>query len=153
LALVRAGLRRHDRIVTPAAAARIEQQGRAHREASAPVAPTSSQNGLVAPAKALRLLCMLWDGLEELHRITTDDPTRRALIAAHRAALVEMASTVSDRLIDELLELGFAPLEPDATVDEIRVAQAQLFGWLNGLILADERLSAPPAPTTSDVRP
>jgi Bacterial proteasome activator len=139
--------------MTPAAAARIEQQGRAHPGVSAPVAPTSSQDGLVAPAKALRLLCMLWDGLEELHRITPDDPARRALIAAHRAALVEVASTVSDPLIDELLELRFAPLDPDATVGEIRVAQAQLFGWLNGLILADERFSASPAPTTSDVRP
>jgi hypothetical protein len=111
------------------------------------------QNGLVAPAKALRLLCMLWDGLEELHRITVDDAARRRLITAHRAALVEVASTLSDPLINELVDLRFAPLEPDATVDEIRVAQAQLFGWLNGLILADERFSTPPDPLTKDVRP
>jgi hypothetical protein len=96
---------------------------------------------------------MLWDGLEELHRITLDDAARRRLIAAHRAALVEVASTVSDPLMNELVDLRFAPLDPDATVDEIRVAQAQLFGWLNGLILADERFSTPPALPTRDLRP
>lgn len=136
--------------MTPATAPRIDQTGRASPDASAPVA---GQNGLVAPDKALRLLCMLWDGLEELHRITVDDAARRGLIAAHRAALVEVASTVSDALIDELVDLRFAPLDPDATVSEIRVAEAQLFGWLNGLILADERFSTPPALTTKDVRP
>jgi hypothetical protein len=56
-------------------------------------------------------------------------------------------------LIDELVDLGFAPLDPDATVAEIRVAQAQLFGWLNGLILSDERFSTPPEPPARDVRP
>ena len=139
--------------MTPVAAPSIDQQGRASPDVSAPVAATNGRNGLVAPAKALRLLCMLWDGLEELHRITPDDPARRALVAAHRAALVEVASTVSDPLIDELLELGFAPLDPDATVAEIRVAQAQLFGWLNGLVLSDERFSTPPDVPTRDVRP
>jgi Bacterial proteasome activator len=96
---------------------------------------------------------MLWDGLEELHRITVDDAARRDLIAAYRAGLVEVASTVSDPLINELVDLRFAPLDADATVDEIRVAQAQLFGWLNGLILSDERFSAPPDLRTRDVRP
>jgi hypothetical protein len=139
--------------MTPTAAPRIDQPGRASAVASAPAAATEGQDGLVAPAKALRLLCMLWDGLEELHRIAPDDPARRALVAAHRAALVEVASTVSDTLINELVELHFAPLDADATVDEIRIAQAQLFGWLNGLILADERFATPPALSTRDLGP
>jgi hypothetical protein len=96
---------------------------------------------------------MLCDGVDELHRITVDGAARRGFIAAHRAALVEVASTVSDPLINELVDLRFAPLEPDATVDEIRVAQAQLLGWLNGLILSDERFSTPPDLLTRDVRP
>jgi hypothetical protein len=138
--------------MTPPAVPCLDQQGRAW-DASAPVAATKGQDGLVAPAEALRLLCMLWDGLEELHRITVDDAARRDLIAAYRAGLVEVASTVSDPLINELVDLRFAPLDADATVDEIRVAQAQLFGWLNGLILSDERFSAPPDLRTRDVRP
>ena len=139
--------------MTPAAAPCADHEGEPCADAQAPAAATQGQDGLVAPAKALRLLCMLWDGLEELHRITLDDEARRRLIAAHRAALVEVASTVSDPLINELVDLRFAPMDPDATVDEIRVAQAQLFGWLNGLILADERFSTPPALTTRDLRP
>jgi rubrerythrin len=91
----------------------------------------------LAPAKAVRLLGMLNHGLDEMHRVTLDDSARRSLIASHRAALIEVASTLSDALIDELIALRFAPLEWDATVDEIRVAQAQLLGWVNGLILAE----------------
>jgi hypothetical protein len=52
---------------------------------------------------------MLNEGLDELHRVTLDDPARRRLIAAHRAAPIEVASTVSDVLIDELIALRFAP--------------------------------------------
>ena len=139
--------------MTPAAAPCVDHEGSPCADAQASAAATNGQDGLVAPAKALRLLCMLWDGLEELHRTTLDDATRRGLIAAHRAALVEVASTLSDPLINELVDLRFAPLDPDATVDEIRVAQAQLFGWLNGLILADERFSTPATPPTRDLRP
>jgi hypothetical protein len=131
----------------------MDRDGDPSADTPAPVAAMESRNGLVAPAKALRLLCMLWDGLEELHRITVDDAARRGLIAAHRAALIEVASTLSDPLINELVDLRFTPLDPDATVDEIRVAQAQLFGWLNGLILSDQRFSAPTDLPTRDVRP
>lgn len=98
---------------------------------------------LVAPAKAVRLLGTLSDGLSELHEVTLDDAARGRVIAAHRAALIEVASAVSDPLIDELLALRFHPLDGDATPDEIRVAHAQLAGWVNGLILAEATFGEP----------
>lgn len=97
----------------------------------------------MSPAKAVRLLEALGAGFDELHRVNLDDAARRRVIAAHRAALIEVASTVSDALIDELVTFGVAPLSQDASVDQIRVAQAQLLGWINGAILAKATLGTP----------
>lgn len=97
----------------------------------------------MAPAKALRLLGTLSRGLEELNRVNLDDAARRRVIAAHRAALIEVASTVSDALIDELVALRVGSLDQDASVDQIKVAQAQLLGWVNGIILAAANFGTP----------
>lgn len=91
----------------------------------------------MAPAKALRLLCALGAEVDERKGVDLDDAARRRLIAAHRAALIEVASTVSDPLIDELVALGVHPLDEDASLDELKVAQAQLLGWVNGAVLAE----------------
>jgi hypothetical protein len=84
----------------------------------------------------MRLLGALSDGLDELHRVNLDDTARSRVITTHRAALIEVASTVSDALMDEMVALRFEPLDSEATVDEVKVAEAQLVGWVNGLILA-----------------
>jgi hypothetical protein len=99
--------------------------------------------GLVAPAKAVRLLSTLKATLDELHRAPIDETTRRSMIATHQAALIEVASTVSDVLIDELVRLHIAPLSDDATAAQIRVAQAQLLGWVVGLIQSGGAVDAP----------
>jgi hypothetical protein len=98
---------------------------------------------LVAPLKVMRLLKALGAGFDELTRVDVDDAARRHLIAAHRAVLIEVASTVSDGLMAELVRLGFAPLSQDASVDQIKVAQAQLLGWVNGVVLARAAFGAP----------
>jgi len=70
---------------------------------------------LVAPAKALRLRGALRAGVGELDRVALDDVARRRMITAHRAAIVEVASTVSDAIIDQdgtwpaVLENGVVP--------------------------------------------
>ena len=91
----------------------------------------------MAPAKAFRLLQALGAAVDELNRVDLDDAARHRLIAAHRAALIEVASTVSDALIDELIRLRVQQLDDDASVDELKVAQAQLLGWVNGVVLAE----------------
>jgi Protein of unknown function (DUF2587) len=103
--------------------------------AAVPGRPGVAGGELIAPAKAMRLLGALSDGL--------DEAARGRAIAAHRAALIEVASSVSDPLISELVDLPFQPLDRAATVDEIKVAQAQLVGWVNGLILAEGNLGPP----------
>lgn len=109
--------------------------------------------GLVAPAKAVRLLSTLKDTLDELHRVPMDETTRRSMIASHQAALTEVASTVSDVLIDELVRLHIAPLDDDATAAQIRVAQAQLLGWVVGLIQSGGAVDAPPLPSAPSDTP
>jgi len=91
----------------------------------------------VAPAKTLRLLCAIGAGVDERKRVDLDEAARRRMIAAHRTVLVEVASTLSDPLIDELVALGVHPLDEDASLDELKVAQAQLLGWVNGAVLAE----------------
>jgi hypothetical protein len=103
--------------------------------------------GLVAPTKAVRLLTTLKATLDELHRAPIDETTRRSMIASHKAALIEVASTVSDVLIDELVRLHIAPLTDDATEAQIRVAQAQLLGWVVGLIQSGGAIDAAPLPS------
>lgn len=91
----------------------------------------------MAPAKALRLLWAIGAGVDERKGVDVDDAARRRLIAAHRAMLIEVASTHSDPLVDELVGLGVHPLDDDASLDELKVAHAQLLGWVYGAVLAE----------------
>jgi Protein of unknown function (DUF2587) len=136
---------------TPSTA--TSEDGWSGREPAARAAPGVANGELVAPAKAMRLLGALSDGLDELHRVNLDDAARSRVVATHRAALIEVASAVSDALIDEMVALDFQPLEGEATVDEIRVAQAQLVGWVNGLILAQANLRTPAVIDLGSVAP
>lgn len=88
----------------------------------------------------MRLLGALGAGFDEMNRVDLDDTARRRLIAAHRAALIEVASTVTDALIDELVTLRVEPLNQDASLDQLKVAQAQLLGWVDGVVLAKATL-------------
>jgi hypothetical protein len=101
----------------------------------------------------MRLLAALSDGLDELRRVNLDDAARSRVITTHRAALIEVASTVSDALMEEMVALRFEPLDGKATVDEIKVAEAQLAGWVNGLILAEANLATPTVVDLSSVTP
>jgi hypothetical protein len=90
--------------------------------------------GVVAPEKALRLASALRATVDELHRVDLDDTDRSRLAESYQAALVEVASTVADSLIDELGRLGAGPLPDDAAAEELRIAHAQLLGWVTGAI-------------------
>jgi len=91
---------------------------------------------LVAPGKAMRLADMIDTMVRELHAAPIDDAARIRLLSAYRSVLVEVGSTLSDALLDELARLQTASLDPSCSIDEARVAMAQLEGWLHGLIEA-----------------
>ena len=48
-----------------------------------------------------------------------------------------------DALIEELVALRVEPLDQDASIAQIKVAKAQLLGWVNGLILSEANVGTP----------
>lgn len=103
-------------------------------------AGAAANDGLVGPTRAIRMLGALRRTLDELEHVDLDDAARERVIAAHRAALIEVASTVSDALIAEMVALHIEPLPPGATLDQLVLAKAQLVGWVEGLVLSETNL-------------
>jgi len=89
---------------------------------------------LVAPGKAMRLADMIDTMVHEVHAAPIDDAARVRLLSLYRAILVEVGSTLSDALLEELARLQTVTTDPSCSIDEVRVAMAQLEGWLHGLI-------------------
>jgi hypothetical protein len=85
------------------------------------------------PAKVMRIAIMARQLLDELRGTPLDQQSRGRLRAIYDQSLRELAGTLSPDLSHELAEL--APPLDDATPTEaeLRVAQAQLVGWLEGL--------------------
>ncbi len=86
---------------------------------------------VVAPAKVLRLATMVEAIVGELHDRPVDGASRARIRCMYRDALVEVGSTLSDALLDELSRLQ--PEICEASDDELRIDIALLAGWLRGL--------------------
>ncbi len=85
------------------------------------------------PSKLIRIASMTRAMLEEVRASGLDDPGRLRLIAVYRNSITELRDVLSDDLKEELDSI-FLPFEADTpTESELRVAQAQLVGWLEGL--------------------
>jgi proteasome activator-like protein len=85
------------------------------------------------PAKLLRVTSMVRGLLEELRRAPLDESARGKLRAVYQSALVELKEALSENLQRELDALSVT-LEGTPSESEIRVAHAQLVGWLEGLL-------------------
>ncbi len=85
------------------------------------------------PAKVLRIGSMVKQLLEEVKAAPLDDASRHRLREVYEISVRELASGLSPDLRDELARL-VSPFSSDAPSDaELRVAHAQLVGWLEGL--------------------
>jgi hypothetical protein len=96
-------------------------------EAAQPEEPTVSQ-----PAKLIRIASMIRELVEEVRQTPMDDKGRGRLADIYRNSIDQLKGSLSEELRLELDELAL-PLESDSSEAEIRVAQAQLLGWLEGL--------------------
>jgi hypothetical protein len=101
-------------------------------------AETSSDRGLVEsvehPAKVMRIGAMTRQLLEEVQRSSLDEAARSRLREIYETSVRELASTLSPDLAAELKRLTFPFGEESVPSEaELRVAQAQLVGWLEGL--------------------
>jgi len=84
------------------------------------------------PAKLIRIAAMIRELMEDVRQSRPDEPGRRRLRAIYERALAGLKEGVSKDLQDELDTLTI-PLDSNSSESEIRLAQAQLVGWLEGL--------------------
>lgn len=86
------------------------------------------------PAKVMRIGSMIKQLLEEVRNAPLDEASRVRLRDIHRRSITELESGLAPELVDELERLSL-PFEdgPAPSESELRIAQAQLVGWLEGL--------------------
>lgn len=85
------------------------------------------------PAKVMRIGTMIKQLLEEVRAAPLDEASRNRLREIHATSVKELEDGLAPELRDELDRLTL-PFGNDAPSDaELRIAQAQLVGWLEGL--------------------
>jgi hypothetical protein len=85
------------------------------------------------PTKLIRIASMVRSMLDEVRRAPIDDAGRKALREIHQKSLHELEDVMSPELHDELAEVVLPFSSETPTESELRLAQAQLVGWLEGL--------------------
>jgi hypothetical protein len=93
-----------------------------------------SEETVSEPAKVMRIGSMIKQLLEEVRQAPLDEKSRARLRNVFDRSVMELSSALSPDLQDELhsLALPFADGEIPSE-SELRIAQAQLVGWLEGL--------------------
>lgn len=87
-----------------------------------------------SPAKIIRIGAMVKQLLEELRDTELDEPSRDRLRDIYRNSVTELKTAMSPELADELDHLSFAFDDDELPSGvELRMAKAQLVGWLEGL--------------------
>ena len=86
------------------------------------------------PAKVMRIGTMIKQLLEEVRGAPLDEAGRARLKEIHRRSIAELEQGLAPELVDELERLSL-PFNDDRVPSEaeLRIAQAQLVGWLEGL--------------------
>lgn len=89
--------------------------------------------GIQHPAKVMRIASMARQLLDEVRHASLDEASRSRMREIYETSVKELADILSPDLRDELNRLS-TPFNQDAPSDaELRVAHAQLVGWLEGL--------------------
>ncbi|HEY5186717.1 MAG TPA: bacterial proteasome activator family protein [Actinomycetes bacterium] len=86
------------------------------------------------PAKVMRIGSMIKQLLDEVRQAPLDEAGRARLRDIHRRSIQELESGLAPELVEELDRLAL-PFGEDTVPSEaeLRIAQAQLVGWLEGL--------------------
>jgi len=97
------------------------------------ILPGTAQGPVVEqPAKLIRIASMIRELLQDVRQSQPDEAGRKRLREVYERALAALKEGVSKELQDELDTLTI-PLDSNSSESEIRLAQAQLVGWLEGL--------------------
>ena len=107
-----------------------------HLEGGEVVAPAEEvpTESVTAPAKVMRIGSMIKQLLDEVHSMNLDAPSRERLAEIYERSIIELTEALSPDLAEELRTLAL-PFKDGVipTDSELRVAMAQLVGWLEGL--------------------
>lgn len=97
--------------------------------------PTEEGEAIERPAALLRLAHMIQGTLQEARSMDVDEGGRERLSDIYNRTVTELRELVSEGLQDELDDVAVTPFDEDApSSGELRIAQAQLVGWLQGLL-------------------
>ena len=96
-------------------------------------APGEPDEQVLRPTKLIRIASMVRTMLDEVRRAPLDDAGRRALREIHERSLSELHGILSPELQEELSKVVLPFSAETPSESELRIAQAQLVGWLEGL--------------------
>jgi hypothetical protein len=85
------------------------------------------------PTRLIRIASMVRALLDEARRAPLDDAGRRSLREIHERSVHGLEEILSDDLKQELEEVTLPFTSETPSESELRIAQAQLVGWLEGL--------------------
>ena len=85
------------------------------------------------PAKVMRLGSMIKNLLDEVRNAPLDEAGRTRLAEIHRRSIEELKTGLAPELVEELDRIALPFGESAPSDAELRIAQAQLVGWLEGL--------------------
>jgi hypothetical protein len=121
------------------------------------------------PAKVMRIGSMIKQLLDEVRNAPLDEAGRKRLADIHHRSIEELKDGLAPELVDELERIALPFSDESPSDPELRIAQAQLVGWLEGLFhgiqtaLVAQQMAAqqqlqqmralPPAPGTNFGQP
>ena len=102
--------------------------------ASLPSESTEPEESITSPAKVMRIGSMVKQLLEEVRGSSLDEASRERLAEIYERSMTELSEALSPDLQDELRSLALPFDEGEIPSEsELRIAKAQLVGWLEGL--------------------
>jgi len=107
--------------------------GGGQEDASGAEAEKSVTEMVEQPAKVMRIGSMIRQLLEEVKSAPLDEKSRARLKEIHENSIKELEDGLAPELVDELERLSLPFGDDTPSEAELRVAQAQLVGWLEGL--------------------
>ena len=85
------------------------------------------------PAKVMRIATMVKQLLDEVRHAPLDEPSRARMADIYETSVRELGEVLSPELKEELARLSLPFDAKSPSEAELRVAHAQLMGWLEGL--------------------
>jgi hypothetical protein len=120
-------------VVAPQAMA-VERAPEEGGEKSGEERESSVTDMVEQPAKVMRIGNMIRQLLDEVKSAPLDEASRQRLRDIHSASIAELKDGLAPELVEELDRLALPFASDQAPSDaELRIAQAQLVGWLEGL--------------------